>query len=258
MHKTIVLRGKSVSISGSDDDRYFSTLEHQIEDMALFNACLATAPGVMYDIGANIGVTASAAHDRPVYAFEPSPQARHFLIENTKHRPDVVVTPCALGREAGEIRFTEGAMLAGSHVDEHGTLSVPVKTLDTWRRETGAPPPAFVKVDVEGHEQAVIEGGIETLKQGPLILMEVNPWTLDAFGGIATSVFLEGVLAHFGAFSYIDPAGEFVTANNRNGVLQVTYNLLSPKVQPWTDIAFSTDLSKMHGLAAAWKVLRPR
>ena len=115
-----------------------------------------------------------------------------------------------------------------------------------------------MKVDVEGHEQAVIEGGIETLKQGPLILMEVNPWTLDAFGGIATSVFLEGVLAHFGAFSYIDPAGEFVTANNRNGVLQVTYNLLSPKVQPWTDIAFSTDLSKMHGLAAAWKVLRPR
>lgn len=251
MSKTVSLRGREIAISGSDMDPYFQTLETQVADMDLFSACLDAAPGVMYDIGANIGVTACAAHDRPIYAFEPSPSARTWLECNLADRADVCIVPLALGRMTGAQRFAENELLAGSHVDDQGALVVGMHRLDDWRRETGAPLPAFVKIDVVGHELAVLDGGRDTLATGALVLAEVNPWTLDAFCGNSTTVFLTAILERFGGFVHVVD-GQLVHVTDRAGVLALTYSLLIADAQPWTDIAFSAEPRRISLLKDIW------
>ena len=56
--------------------------------------------------------------------------------------------------------------------DEFRTFEVNVKKLDNLQFEN---PISFIKIDVEGHETEVIEGGIKTInKNKPILLVEIE------------------------------------------------------------------------------------
>lgn len=131
------------------------------------------APATVIDVGANKGqFSAFASREWPqaaIHAFEPIPDQadRYQAVMNgraTLHR-------CALAAEAGEMtlhmasRADSSSLLPLSeeqkrlfHMDEVGTITVPVARLDTLLSPTQVRAPALLKIDVQGFEYEVLRG----------------------------------------------------------------------------------------------------
>jgi FkbM family methyltransferase len=187
--------------SGGDRDyvaylvRAHGLASYEAPTPAVFAGLIREAPGLVLDIGANTGiftflaVAASAAVS--VCAFEPLEAARHLLHANISCNPEmgcrVAVEPFALSRMRAVVPFFETindqglistsssleqnhAMQVGAHVQHEITT----ETLDDWAEGAGQAPIQLIKIDVEGHEHAVIEGGRRTIRQHrPFIIVEV-------------------------------------------------------------------------------------
>lgn len=127
------------------------------------------------DVGANVGVftlLATAVGGR-VVAFEPDAEARSWLVRNVQLNgctDRVQVIDAAVGRQCGSIRLTRGldsmnrVVLPGSAAaaDAPRTQDVPLVSLDATF--AGKASPHLVKIDVEGFESEVIDGGERTLR----------------------------------------------------------------------------------------------
>lgn len=150
----------------------------EFHDMA-FVAHLLRPDEVFADVGANIGayslVAAACAGARCV-AFEPTQLAYRYLAENValnRLQERIELRQCAVGAQAGSIRITAG-MGEVNHVLESGeageSIEVPMVALDGFF--AGRTPPAFIKIDVEGFESAVVEGAAELIAaRRPLALL---------------------------------------------------------------------------------------
>lgn len=151
-----------------------------------------TPDDVVFDIGANVGTYTRlfASICRQVVAFEPNPDLFAWLVGEA-FGADVIVRPEALSDKVGKATFyidTRPEMPAVSSslmqlvdLTTAGlTRSVPVKTstIDHFVRETGIVP-TFIKIDVEGHEPAVLAGAKKTIQEHrPKIVFELweNHW----------------------------------------------------------------------------------
>jgi FkbM family methyltransferase len=136
------------------------------------------------DVGANVGVYTLFLADRvlpggQVVAFEPDDVNLERLHENL-HRNQfdhVRVEPSAVGDRCGEGRFLAGqdsvGHLADVPADAGRVVTVAVTTLDA---SLGDLTPIFCKVDVEGHEEAVVAGAQLLMRRGyPVVWqLEVN------------------------------------------------------------------------------------
>lgn len=140
-------------------------------------------PGaVVYDVGANAGfftllASKLAGPEGAVYAFEPMERNLGFLREHVRLNGagNVHVQPVAVSDRSGSIRFSAAANPAMGGISETGELEVPSQTLD----ELGGtlPPPAFIKMDIEGAEHAALRGGMELLRRArPTILLSEHGW----------------------------------------------------------------------------------
>lgn len=140
---------------------------------------------VVLDIGANIGnhSLALAPHASRLYAFEPMPAvynvlARNLSDNNLNHARAI---HCGLSDHDGEARLhvnTEGNLGASSLEQRSGTtepVDVNLRHGDSLMASLGVAAVDFVKLDVEGHELAVLEGLERTLcRHRPIIMMEWN------------------------------------------------------------------------------------
>jgi FkbM family methyltransferase len=162
---------------GEHDERYETALLRRI-----------VRPGdVCWDIGANIGfftcLLARLVGPRGrVVAFEPATATRRLLEENVALNglSNVTVRPEALGDSDARatIHFGDGELAEGTaslvRTGAHAASeSVTVARLDTLR--PGLPEPDFVKIDVEGMQQAVWRGGAGFFRDAsPLVLAELR------------------------------------------------------------------------------------
>ena len=145
------------------------------------------------DVGANDGcyVHYLRRHARQVIAFEPMPSLARML--RRKFRRGVVVESMALSDTAGTVSLrmpvVDGVVVTGCSTvssaasatyPAHRAIEVPMDRLDSvYGGEVG-----FIKIDVEGHEQAVLDGAIETIRRcRPRMLVEVDERL--ASGGLA-------------------------------------------------------------------------
>ncbi len=117
---------------------------------------------------------------KEVYAFEPNPIVREYLAKVVAK--NVKVSDAALSNEAGEATFTvpkaekggyrntDGTLEAGVYQADALSFKVPIVRLDDLNlRDIG-----FMKLDVEGHELAAIEGAKEIIKRDrPVLLVEL-------------------------------------------------------------------------------------
>lgn len=157
---------------------------------------------VVWDVGANIGAYTclAAAAGGDVVAFEPESRNRHRLVSNVNlNDQDVQIRPEALGAAAGTATLEPDPIGAepgrGRHAlaaDGHGSgPAVNVKAAHGLVERGEVPPPAVMKVDVEGGEHSVLRGCEPLLDVGQCrsVLVEVHPTALRERGRTVADVF---------------------------------------------------------------------
>lgn len=157
-------------------------------------------PGaVVLDIGANIG-----AHTLPlaglvgkngrVFAFEPTDYAFEKLTKNLAANPqaaqNVSANQIILGGPGTTMPRTipsswplNQGQNTKSHPIHKGSfnplIGAKLTTLDHWSRQAGIKRLDFIKMDVDGFEVDVLEGGKKTISRfKPTIIMELAPYAL--------------------------------------------------------------------------------
>ena len=152
--------------------------------VALHKIC-KKEPTVIFDVGANIGVTAigfsSIFPKALLFAYEPVPTTFAILaatIEKNKLEK-ISVFQCAIGERVGTVRMTSD-LNTGNYVvrgHEKETVSVPLTTIDEQTRKLSKMP-ELIKIDVEGHEWSVLQGAKRTLQlHHPTLVLELySPW----------------------------------------------------------------------------------
>ena len=134
------------------------------------------------DVGAHEGsyVHFMKRHARRVYAFEAVPSLAEALA--WKFAPRVVVRNIALSRESGtailRVPLIDGAPLTGlaslndrAAAATFAEIAVQTRPLD----EVFAGDAGFIKIDVEGHEEAVLDGAAKTVARcRPRLLIEIE------------------------------------------------------------------------------------
>lgn len=138
-----------------------------------------------FDIGANGGMVANilAANFESVIAFEPCEESFQQLRNSA--RPNVVPEMVAVSDFDGEVTLLEaektmgmGELVTGTSLPmawgaTTGERTVPAITLDAAVETYGIPD--FIKIDTEGHELAIVEGGLTFLTDHePRLLIEVH------------------------------------------------------------------------------------
>lgn len=144
---------------------------------------------VMLDIGGNIGVYSAILEDlvgsKNLYIFEPLP----YLYRDLKKRfENAHVFNLALSDKEDKrkirVPFIDGTRndaraTFNSHTELNQTgtdeIAVQLVPLDAFAKKTNFKSVGLIKIDVEGHELAVLNGGVETIRQfKPLIVIEIE------------------------------------------------------------------------------------
>jgi FkbM family methyltransferase len=144
-----------------------------------------------WDVGANVGyyswLVKSISPLTEVRMFEPDPDNLSLVRETIEHRrlTGVTLREVAVSDMVGPRCFaldTVSGLTGGILEDSIGyserewrvpirPLTVNAVSLDNERNETG--PIDLIKIDVEGHEEAVIRGGRETIRSDqPVLIFE--------------------------------------------------------------------------------------
>jgi FkbM family methyltransferase len=134
------------------------------------------------DVGANLGRYSIrlAALTQRVWAFEPHPRLSRILEKSLPG--NVIVKQAAVSNRHGTIELrvplkrdqqieSLGTLEIMGDVGAYRTIRVPMLTLDGLSSENIG----FIKIDVEGHELSVVEGGLKLLAaQRPIVLVEAD------------------------------------------------------------------------------------
>lgn len=136
-------------------------------------------PGdVLYDVGAHAGFVSVlgcrlVGPDGHVHCFEPVPANVAVLRSNLKANGflNATIHAVALSDHDGEVRMDLGERGITAHIAPGGGFVAAAMRCDSL----GLPPPAVVKIDVEGAESRVLGGMRQMLRERrPVVIVEVH------------------------------------------------------------------------------------
>ncbi|MGC9031684.1 MAG: FkbM family methyltransferase [Minisyncoccia bacterium] len=154
---------------------------------------------IFYDIGANYGFYTYLALEfcKEVHSFEPLPFVFENLKLNLKDNQKVYLNEIALSDRngvtkiylpnTGHLDSTGSSTIIEESLDKHyykfsESLEIKTITLDEYLKSHN--PPTVIKLDVEGAESLVIEGGLNFFKNySPIITLEA--WSPEEGGEIS-------------------------------------------------------------------------
>jgi FkbM family methyltransferase len=144
------------------------------------------------DIGAHVGTYSFLLGKKAnhTYSFECNPKVFCYLAANIAlHHLEDKITPynCALGNKEDKMDYYirsndgggNGLKRLNNNDDNLKKLKIDVKTLDSFNLTNIG----FIKLDVEGFEREVLEGGLATLIQNnypPILFESWGDWKKDA------------------------------------------------------------------------------
>lgn len=145
-------------------------------------------PKVIYDLGANVGVSslffASLYPKASIYGFEPLPENLEVCLLNYRGISNKSqVFPWAIGSKTGQATFdckndSRGGRLETAHHDPNlqttSKIQVRIISVADLIDQEGLPPPDFLKIDVEGAELDVLEGIKSYANSIKLIYLETH------------------------------------------------------------------------------------
>ena len=167
--------------------RRLSGANYEPEMELLDLLCERHRPGI--DVGAKVGMYSYRIrkHSSEVIAFEPIPMFQHVLravFEGKRGR----IEPCAVSNQRGTAilrvpyghdglpKYGRSTIDPGNRFDTgliagHEEIEVETRRIDDYN----LPDVGFIKIDVEGHELAVLAGAEATLaRHKPSLLIECN------------------------------------------------------------------------------------
>lgn len=167
------------------------------------------------DIGANCGLFSLFAKTRfseaNVYAFEPSNFLHEILVHNL-HWRNVEIIPIAISNTSSDADFfinqssQQTNSLIKTSVDDYVAKSetlikqkIKTMTLDSFLKERGVFDVDVIKLDVQGAEALVVEGGKNTFSQTRFLLTEVSFLDNSVFN------FIEILHEYFPFYKVINP-----------------------------------------------------
>ena len=149
---------------------------------------------IVWDIGANVGlysIYAAKARNCRVYSFEPSVfnlelLARNIFLNKLQHR--ITIIPVALSDQLSENLFRMssiqwgGALSTfGENIDQNGNQFKELfeyKTIGLTMKQAmsllSIPSPNYIKMDVDGIEHLILQGGYDVIKDVDGVLVEIN------------------------------------------------------------------------------------
>ncbi|GAB4534129.1 MAG: hypothetical protein Fur0018_23860 [Anaerolineales bacterium] len=172
----------------SEKDYWLGTYEPDLQ--AALKALVQ--PGwTVYDVGANVGyvtlmLAKAVGAQGQVYAFEalPANQERwRRTVALNALQGRVHLIPAAVAEASGTVPFLIGpsddmgkaAGSAGRSLDYADSIEVPALALDDFVYAQGNPPPALLKMDIEGGEVLALPGMRRLLHEAhPLLLLELH------------------------------------------------------------------------------------
>lgn len=247
----------------SDDDY----LEHirrgfEPETVKLLKSFIKKTDYVL-DVGANIGCTSilCGAVAEKVYAFEPSPTTFHFLHKNVNRSglKNVEVQNIGLGATAGQFPLTFAPNnRSGGFISNHTQASaghtvetIHIKTMDEFIKPLNLPRLNFIKIDVEGFEWSVIQGGkwsLETYK--PTVVLELNHWCLNAFQRTSVPDFLDHLRSVFPVLLAVDGSNYLDLHNPSDSYIVMYYHILHMR---FLNIVAAFDREQIKGFLASYE-----
>lgn len=146
-------------------------------------------PGVIYDIGACVCHFADVARelwpDSTIVLFDALPQVEKYYIEAGYGNYHIGALTNEEGRSlrfypsdvhpTGSSYYKEiGNFDSHLHFKDETSFDCIGRTLDNVVTEKGFPPPDLVKLDVQGCERDIIEGGITVIPHASVLLVEMQ------------------------------------------------------------------------------------
>lgn len=209
---------------------HYGRLRQELEpEMSLLPALVSRGDRVI-DIGGNRGTYAYRLHalGARVEVFEPNPVCLRVLRDWASHRAAVNVHAVALSASSGTAELAIPIDRAGIEHDasasiEHGVEqrdgadvrveTVSIATLDGY----GFRDATLIKIDVEGHEQSVIEGALVTIAaSSPALLIEIEQRHLaKPIGDIFARILSLGYQGFFLRDKKLAPLAEFDPARHQ-------------------------------------------
>ncbi|HVK54620.1 MAG TPA: FkbM family methyltransferase [Burkholderiales bacterium] len=214
---------------------------------------------VALDIGASMGDFSEALADRAkgCVAFEANPNTSAMLAKRLR-KSNLQVHACALSDREAEVKLLFPVV---NHVDflslatvepdnnmsghETKSITVPCRTLDSF----DLPPVGFIKIDVEGHEIAVLKGARSLIERDqPNFLIEVEERHKPGAVKAVSSFFMQlGYQGFFLLGRRLHPLTEFDQALH-----QASSSISLSKVLPGrvyaNNFVFVTDVKSLNGL----------
>ncbi len=199
-------------------------------------------PGMLaVDVGANIGVhtltlAACVGANGAVHSFEPTAvfETLGYNVRLNDFESRVRVNHCAVGAEEGSLRLlackpgyelftSEGTPLV-PEVSTGQYVEYPMTCLDAYAAQQGIRHIDFLKVDVEGAEDLVLEGAMGLISRGAVgcILFELNEVCMNHNGRSAVA-FLELLRSSGYHLAMIGPDARFspVPENMKGAVFNI-------------------------------------
>ena len=189
-------------------------------DLSYQFTALDPPPGPVLDIGAYIGEFSLLAlsRGRAVYSVEPDPDALACLRRNVAGRGAIAVIDAVIWNTEEELTFGLDAAHADSSVfiaDIHGKASSTLRrhatTLDRIAENHKIDSLAFLKIEAEGAEPEVLEGGRNLLQRTARVAVDTGPERR----GRTTSAACETLLRDAGFTVRTSQYGRVVTYGTR-------------------------------------------
>ncbi len=148
---------------------------------------------LLFDLGAHFGLfsLAAAQYGGRAVAVDPSPMAAKMIATQVKLNrcsDRIWIRQAAVSDVPGELNmlsagvFSDGYFRLVSGRPRRELSLVKATTIDQMAQEFGAP--THIKVDVEGHEAAVLRGGRATLSSAsPVLFLELHSEMITSDGG---------------------------------------------------------------------------
>lgn len=136
-------------------------------------------------VGTEIDLYKNINNECAVQIFEPTPETYKQLLEVASKHDNIYAHNVALGDVECimELHIDCASKMSNSllkpkihiiqypHIKFEEVINVPVKTLDSYNLDSSY---NFLNIDVQGFEDRVLRGGINTLKNIHYIIIEVN------------------------------------------------------------------------------------
>lgn len=142
------------------------------------------APRTIADIGAAKGYWSLGAGsiftESAFYMFDPLQESEASLKEASSRHERYHYELCALGDVVGTQQINVTADCDGSslleYYEDNGTAKavIRVETLDGYVSDGKMPQPDLIKIDVQGFEMKVIDGGEQVLSNAEVVIIEAN------------------------------------------------------------------------------------